>query len=194
MGILSFGSKRFVLVGGGVAVSRRKEKSQAGQGWNRHGPTLLLLFPLSRLATPAALDAPGEGVVVSCQSWQSLLSPAPIPKEATANLNAAVALTLLQTLDDKHRRAPRAGQSLSGPAQIRCVKSYPTSRIGRAEPGGSCLAERRGDEGSVRASRSSATQRWLRNSRRELCSDPSVSRYQTSKLAACHMRSECGVI
>ena len=179
-GILSFGSEKVCFgLGGGVVVSRQKENLNGGSKMElppaRLSPTLRTFLSTLAWRRWRRWTLPAQAWLSHAETTNPDSPPAPYRNEILSNLNAAVALTLLQTLDENiaaRRARVRAYQELLRPDERLSAHTSPAG-IGVSESGRSCLAwtPRRG---SVRASRSSATQRWLRNSR-ELCSDPSIA-------------------
>lgn len=156
-GILSFGSEKVCFgLGGGVVVSRTKEFFNGS----------------SKIDLPLPLLAPALQKFLSTLAWRrwrrwtlpwrALLShprtnspeslPAPYQKETMPNLNATVALSLMQTLDENisaRRARMRAYQDLLG--------SDERLRLIPHRPGSACLSQvvrvfsrRRGDDASAR--------------------------------------------
>ena len=140
-GILSFGSEKVCFgLGGGVVVSRQKENLDGGSKMElppaRLSPTLRTF--LSTLAWRR-----WRRWTFPAQAWLSLANtshpdspPAAYRKETTANLNAAVALSLLETLDENiaaRRARVRAYQELLGADE--------RLRLIPHQPGSACLSQ-----------------------------------------------------
>src|SRR5262249_7502290 len=104
-GILSFGSEKVCFgLGGGVVVSRQKVNLN---GDSKIGLPPAQLFPTLKSFLSTLAWRRWRRWTLPVQSWLSLADtvnpeapPPPYGKETTANLNAAVALSLLETLDE----------------------------------------------------------------------------------------------
>ena len=147
-GILSFGSEKVCFgLGGGVVVSRQKVNlngdSKIGLPPAQLSPTLKSF--LSTLAWRR-----WRRWTLPVQSWLSLVNtvnpespPLPYRKEITANLNAAVALSLLETLDEniagRRARVKIYQELLGADERLRLVPHRPgsacLSQVVRVMPG-----------------------------------------------------------
>jgi len=140
-GILSFGSEKVCFgLGGGVVVSRQKEnlnavlKMKLPSAW---------LFPTLRtfLSTLAwrrwrRWTRPAQAWLSHAETTSPDSPPSPYRKEILPNLNAAVALSLLQTLDENiaaRRVRVRAYQEL--------LRSDERLRLVSHQPGSACLSQ-----------------------------------------------------
>ena len=178
LGILSFGSEKVCFgLGGGVVVYREKENLKSG--WNLNlSPAQL--SPTLRNFLSTLFWRRWRRWTLPVQTWLSHPTrsdpdspPSPYRKENLSNLNAVVASSLLQTLDENlaaRRARVRAYQDL--------LKSDERLRLIAHQPGSACLSQvvrvlpgRRGNDLSahlVEVLHSAG----LRSSR-ELCSNPS---------------------
>ena len=159
LGILSFGSEKVCFgLGGGVVVSRQKENLKSG--WNINlSPAQL--SPTLRNFLSTLFWRRWRRWTLPVQTWLShpITSdpdspPSPYRKENLSNLNAAVASSLLQTLDENlaaRRARVRAYQDLLK-SDERLRAHCPPAGFGVPEPGRSCLAWAPWER-SVRASR-----------------------------------------
>ena len=141
VGILSFGSEKICFgLGGGVVVSRRKENLNGGSRMElpraRLSPTLRTFLSTLAWRRWRRWTLPAKAWLSHANPGNPDSPPAPYRKEATANLNAAVALTLLQTLDENiaaRRARVRAYQEL--------LRSDERLRLVPHQPGSACLSQ-----------------------------------------------------
>jgi dTDP-4-amino-4,6-dideoxygalactose transaminase len=135
-GILSFGSEKVCFgLGGGVVVSRQKESLNGGSKMElppaRLSPTLRTFLSTLAWRRWRRWTLPAQGWLAHANNGNPDSPPAPYRKETTANLNASVALSLLQTLDKNiaaRRARVRAYQELLGADErLRLVPHQPES-------------------------------------------------------------------
>jgi dTDP-4-amino-4,6-dideoxygalactose transaminase len=104
-GILSFGSEKVCFgLGGGMVVSRRKEflndSSNMDLPPSEPFPTLQVFFSTLTWRRWRRWMLPAQALFSHPRTTSPDSPPAPYRKETMANLNAAVALSLIQTLDE----------------------------------------------------------------------------------------------
>ena len=141
LGILSFGSEKVCFgLGGGVVVYREKENLKSG--WNLNlSPAQL--SPTLRNFLSTLFWRRWRRWTLPVQTWLSHPTrsdpdspPSPYRKENLSNLNAVVASSLLQTLDENlaaRRARVRAYQDL--------LKSDERLRLIAHQPGSACLSQ-----------------------------------------------------
>ena len=136
-GILSFGSEKVCFgLGGGVVVARQRKNLKGNLNINlppaQLSPTLRNFFSTLAWRRVAALDPPAPGLVVDPITHDPDSRRGPYRKENLSNLNATVALSLLQTLDENltaRRARVRAYQDLLGfEESLRLIAHQPGSR------------------------------------------------------------------
>jgi dTDP-4-amino-4,6-dideoxygalactose transaminase len=152
-GILSFGSEKVCFgLGGGVVVSRQKENLDRGSKIElppaRLSPTLRTFLSTLAWRRWRRWTLPAQAWLSYAETTSPDSPPSPYRKETTANLNAAVALSLVETLDENiasRRARVRAYQELLG--------SNERLRLIPHQPGSACLSQvirvlpgRRGDD------------------------------------------------
>lgn len=153
VGILSFGAEKVCFgLGGGVVIARRKESLSGGLNINLPPAQL---SPTLRNFLSTLVWRRWRRWTLPVQTWLSHpnthdpdLPPSPYRKENLSNLNATVASSLLQTLDENitaRRARVRAYQEL--------LKSDERLRLVAHQPGSACLSqvvrvlpERRGND------------------------------------------------
>jgi perosamine synthetase len=152
-GILSFGSEKVCFgLGGGVFVSRDKKNLNSGSRMElppaRLSPTLRTLFSTLAWRRWRRWTLPAQACLFHADTGNPDSPPAPYRQETTANLNAAVALSLLETLD-KNITARRARVG----AYQELLRSDERLRLIPHQPGSACLSQvvrvlpgRRGDD------------------------------------------------
>jgi dTDP-4-amino-4,6-dideoxygalactose transaminase len=152
-GILSFGSEKVCFgLGGGVFVSRDKKNLNSGSRMElppaRLSPTLRTLFSTLAWRRWRRWTLPAQACLFHADTGSPDSPPAPYRQETTANLNAAVALSLLETLD-KNITARRARVG----AYQELLRSDERLRLIPHQPGSACLSQvvrvlpgRRGDD------------------------------------------------
>jgi dTDP-4-amino-4,6-dideoxygalactose transaminase len=121
-GILSFGSEKVCFgLGAGVVVFRRKEflndRSHTDLPPPQPLPTLRAFFSTLTWRRWRRWTLPAQALFSRPRTSSPDSPPAPYRKETTANLNAAVALSLIQTLDENiaaRRARVKAYQELLG--------------------------------------------------------------------------------
>ena len=152
-GILSFGSEKVCFgLGGGVVVSRQKENLDRGSKIElppaRLSPTLRTFLSTLAWRRWRRWTLPAQAWLSYAETTNPDSRPAPYRNEILPNLNAAVALSLLQTLDEniaaRHARV-RAYQEL--------LRSDERLKLIPHQPGSACLSQvvrvlrgRRGDD------------------------------------------------
>ena len=140
-GILSFGSEKVCFgLGGGVVVSRQKENLNGGSKMElppaRLSRTLRTFLSTLAWRRWRRWTLPAQAWLSHAETTNPDSPPALYRKETTANLNAAVALSLLQTLDENiaaRRARVRAYQELLGADQ--------RLRLIPHQPGSACLSQ-----------------------------------------------------
>ena len=140
-GILSFGSEKVCFgLGGGVVVSRQNEVLNGSSKINlppaRLSPTLRTFLSTLAWRRWRSWTLPAQAWLSHANTGNPDSPPAPYRKETTANLNAAVALSLLQTLDENiaaRRARVRAYQELLGADERLRLVSH--------QPGSACLSQ-----------------------------------------------------
>ena len=121
-GILSFGSEKVCFgLGGGVVVSRQKENLDGGSKMKlppaRLSPTLRTFLSTLAWRRWRRWTLPAQACLSLANTGNPDSPPAAYRKETTANLNAAVALISMETLDENiaaRRARVRAYQELLG--------------------------------------------------------------------------------
>jgi dTDP-4-amino-4,6-dideoxygalactose transaminase len=121
-GILSFGSEKVCFgLGGGMVVSRKKGFLNGGSNIDlppaQHLPTLRGFLSTVTWRRWRRWTLPARALFFRPQTRGPDSAPPPYRKETTANLNAAVALSLMETLDENiaaRRARVRAYQELLG--------------------------------------------------------------------------------
>jgi perosamine synthetase len=156
-GILSFGSEKVCFgLGGGVAVFRRKEclngASKIDLPPAQLSPTLRTFFSTLAWRRWRHWTLPVQPFLSHANSGGPDSPPAPYRKENLANLNAAVALSLVKTLEKNiaaRRARARAYRELLG--------DHPCLKLISHQPGSACLTQvvrvlpgAHGDDRSVR--------------------------------------------
>ena len=140
-GILSFGSEKVCSgLGGGVIVSRQKNNLNVGSRMElppaRLSPTLRTFLSTLAWRRWRRWTLPAQGWLSHADAGDPDSPPAPYRKETTANLNAAVAVSLLETLDKNiaaRRRRVRAYQELLGSDERFSLIPH--------QPGSACLSQ-----------------------------------------------------
>jgi perosamine synthetase len=140
-GILSFGSEKVCFgLGGGVVVSRQKENLNGGlkmklpSAWL--SPTLRTFLSTLAWRRWRRWTLPAQAWLSHAKTTSPDSPPSPYRKEILPNLNAAVALSLLQTLDENiaaRRVRVRAYQEL--------LRSDERLRLVSHQPGSACLSQ-----------------------------------------------------
>ena len=141
LGILSFGSEKVCFgLGGGVVVARQKENLSCGLNINLSPAQL---SPTLRNFLSTLFWRRWRRWTLPVQTWLSHPTrsdpdspPSPYRKENLSNLNAVVASSLLQTLDENlaaRRARVRAYQDL--------LKSDERLRLIAHQPGSACLSQ-----------------------------------------------------
>ena len=152
-GILSFGSEKVCFgLGGGVVVSGQNEVLNGSSKINlppaRVSPTLRTFLSTLAWRRWRRWTLPAQAWLSHAETTSPDSPPSPYRKEILPNLNAAVALSLLQTLDENiaaRRVRVRAYQEL--------LRSDERLRLVSHQPGSACLSQvvrvlpgRRGDD------------------------------------------------
>jgi perosamine synthetase len=152
-GILSFGSEKVCFgLGGGVVVSRQKENLNGASKMElppaRLSPTLRTFLSTLAWRRWRRWTLPARAWLAHAETTSPDSPPRLYRKEILPNLNAAVALSLLQTLDENiaaRRARVRAYQELLGADE--------RLRLVPHQPGSACLSQvvrvllvRRGDD------------------------------------------------
>jgi dTDP-4-amino-4,6-dideoxygalactose transaminase len=140
-GILSFGSEKVCFgLGGGVVVSRQKENLNGGSKMElppaRLSPTLRTFLSILAWRRWRRWTLPAQAWLSYAETTNPDSPPAPYRDEILSNLNAAVALTLLQTLDENiaaRRARVRAYQELLRPDERLTLIPH--------QPGSACLSQ-----------------------------------------------------
>jgi dTDP-4-amino-4,6-dideoxygalactose transaminase len=140
-GILSFGSEKVCFgLGGGVVVSRQKENVNGGSKMElppaRLSPTLRTFLSTLAWRRWRRWTLPAQAWLSHADTTSPDSPPNPYRKEILPNLNAAVALSLLQTLDENivaRRERVRAYDDLLG--------SEERLRLVPHRPGSACLTQ-----------------------------------------------------
>ena len=140
-GILSFGSEKVCFgLGGGVVVSRQKENLNGGSKMElppaRLSPTLRTFLSTLAWRRWRRWTLPAQAWLSHAETTNPDSPPAPYRNEILSNLNAAVALSLLQTLDENiaaRRARVRAYQEL--------LRSDERLRLIPHQPGSACLSQ-----------------------------------------------------
>jgi dTDP-4-amino-4,6-dideoxygalactose transaminase len=140
-GILSFGSEKVCFgLGGGVIVSRQKKHLNVGSRMElppaRLSPTLRTFFSTLAWRRWRRWTLPAQAWLSHADAGNPDSPPAPYRKETTANLNAAVAVSLLETLDKNiaaRRTRVRAYQEL--------LRSDERFSLIPHQPGSACLSQ-----------------------------------------------------
>jgi dTDP-4-amino-4,6-dideoxygalactose transaminase len=140
-GILSFGSEKVCFgLGGGVVVSRRKKNIEGGSKVKlppaRLSPTLRTFLSTLAWRRWRRWTLPAQAWLSHANTGSPDSPPNPYRKEILPNINAAVALSLLQTLDKNiaaRRERVRAYQEL--------LRSDERFRLIPHQPGSACLSQ-----------------------------------------------------
>jgi dTDP-4-amino-4,6-dideoxygalactose transaminase len=140
-GILSFGSEKVCFgLGGGVVVSRQKENLNGGSKMElppaRLSPTLRTFLSTLAWRRWRRWTLPAQAWLSHANTGNPDSPPNPYRKEILPNLNAAVALSLLQTLDENiaaRRARVRAYQEVLGADERLTLVPH--------EPGSACLGQ-----------------------------------------------------
>jgi dTDP-4-amino-4,6-dideoxygalactose transaminase len=140
-GILSFGSEKVCFgLGGGVVVSRQKEYLNGGSKIElpaaRLSPTLRSFFSTLAWRRWRRWTLPAQAWLSRANAGNPDSPPAPYRRETTANLSAAVALSLLETLNKNilaRQARVRAYQEL--------LRSDERLRLIPHQPGSACLSQ-----------------------------------------------------
>jgi dTDP-4-amino-4,6-dideoxygalactose transaminase len=140
-GILSFGSEKVCFgLGGGVVVSQQKENlngsSQMELPPARLSPTLCSFLSTLAWRRWRRWTLPAQALLSYAETTNPDSPPAPYRNEILSNLNAAVALSLLQTLDENiAARRARVG------AYQELLRSDERLRLIPHQPGSACLSQ-----------------------------------------------------
>ncbi len=139
--ILSFGSEKVCFgLGGGVVISRQKENLNGGSQMElplaRLSPTLRTFLSTLAWRRWRRWTLPARAWLSHAETTSPDSPPSPYRKEILPNLNAVVALSLLQTLDENiaaRRARVRAYQELLGADE--------RLRLIPHQPGSACLSQ-----------------------------------------------------